>query len=88
VSKLQLNSDDVDWRVVEGEVIALRRSAAAYLGVNHAGTLLWRALQTGADEARLADLLVESYGISGDAARADVDAFLDQLRSQGLVRPA
>jgi Coenzyme PQQ synthesis protein D (PqqD) len=88
VKKLQLNRDDVDWREVEGEVIALRRSTAAYLGVNQAGTLLWRALQAGADEARLADLLVERYGISGDAARADVGAFVDQLRSQGLVRPA
>ena len=86
MNELRLDESDVDWREVEGEVIALRRSSAAYLGLNHSGTALWRELQAGADEARLAELLVERYGISGDAARADVSAFLEQLRSQGLIQ--
>lgn len=86
--KLRLDKHDIDWREVEGEVIALRRSTAAYLGVNHSGTLLWRALQAGADEARLAEVLVEHYGIAGDTARADVCSFVEQLRSQGLIQTA
>jgi hypothetical protein len=85
VNELRLNEADVDWREVEGEVIALRRSSAAYLGVNHSGTLLWHALEAGADRAGLAELLVERYGISGEAAQEDVSAFLEQLRSQGLI---
>ena len=67
-------------------MIALRRSNAAYLGLNHSGTVLWRELLAGANEAGLAELLVARYGISGDAAQADVSAFLEELRSQGLIQ--
>ena len=88
MTKLRLNRHDVDWREVDGEVIALRRSTAAYLGVNGSGALLWHALDGGADEASLAQLLVERYAIPADAARTDVSAFVDQLRAQGLVQPA
>jgi hypothetical protein len=88
VTKLWLNKHDVDWREVDGEVIALRRSTAAYLGINGSGALLWRALDGGADEASLARILVERYGIPRDAARTDVSAFVDQLRAQGLVQQA
>jgi hypothetical protein len=86
VTELRLNKQDIDWREVEGEVIALRRSTAEYLGVNPAGTLLWNALRGGASETRLTELLVERYGIDANAARADVASFIGQLRSQGLVQ--
>jgi Coenzyme PQQ synthesis protein D (PqqD) len=88
MTKLRLFQKDLDWREVEGEVIALKRESAAYLGVNRSGTLLWHALQAGADEAALAGLLVRHYGITCEAARLDVRAFLEQLRAQGLVQSA
>jgi hypothetical protein len=87
MNKLRLDKQDIDWREVEEEVIALRRSTSSYLGVNRSGTLLWRALEAGANETQLADLLVQRYGISGAAARADVSSFVGQLRTQGLIQP-
>jgi hypothetical protein len=87
VTELRLDKRDIDWREVDEEVIALRRSTSAYLAVNQAGTLLWRALQAGADEPALVEILVERYGITATSARSDVCSFLDQLRAQGLVQP-
>lgn len=86
MNRLQLAGAGVEWREVDGEVIALERERAEYLGVNRSGTLLWRALEAGADQSQLADLLVRSYGVSAEAARADVSSFVGQLRARGLLR--
>ena len=86
MTRLRLAQDALEWREVDGEVIALERERAAYLGVNRTGTLLWRALETGADEPELAALLVERYGIEAATARADVTRFVGELRAQNLLR--
>jgi hypothetical protein len=86
--QLRLEGARVDWREVEGELIALERSEAVYLAGNPSATILWRALADGSTEARLAQLLVSTYGISPEAARADVAHFLADLGARGLLAAA
>jgi hypothetical protein len=88
MTKLRLQENRVDWREVDGELIALERSAAVYLAGNESATILWRALSRGTTDAALADLLVERYGISEEVASADVERFLAGLRSRGLLEAA
>lgn len=82
---LRLRQEDLDWLTVEDEVVALDAKSAVYLGANRAGAVLWEALTRGTTREELTGLLVDAYGIDQETARADVDAFLDQLNEQGLL---
>lgn len=83
---LRLRDDDLSWREIDDEVIAVDVETSTYLGTNKAGTLLWRRLGEGsATKQDLAGLLVETYGIEAARARADVDAFVDDLSARGLL---
>lgn len=86
--KIRVRSNDLDWRVVEGEVVALDLLQSSYLGTNTSGALLWEHLVEGATSAQLASVLVETYGIDPERATEDVGRFLDVLRQHSLVEPA
>jgi hypothetical protein len=82
---LRLRADDLHWREVEGEVIALDIRESEYFAVNRSGAALWEAIAAGASERRLADLLIERFGVSEDDAAADARQFVADLERRGLV---
>ena len=84
---LRLRRDHLDWRAVDGEVIALDGRAAMYLSTNRAGMLLWDALGGGATREQLVERLTSAFGLASDVAQRDVDAFLDQLAARDLLEP-
>jgi Coenzyme PQQ synthesis protein D (PqqD) len=88
MTELRLQGSSVDWREVEGELIALARAESVYLAGNASAAILWRALADGTTETNLQALLVSTYGISAEAARADVAAFLADLGARGLLEAA
>ena len=88
MTELRLQGRRVDWREVEGELIALERNEAVYLAGNQSAAILWRALAEGTTDAALAELLVSTYGISAETARADLARFLDDLSARGLLEAA
>lgn len=55
------------------------------IALSESGALLWKALQAGADEQQLADLLLENYEVSPETALADTKHFLQGLREQGAL---
>jgi hypothetical protein len=75
----------LDWRAVEGEVLALDLESSEYLGVNRSGAVLWRELAAGASREALVERLVADEGIDADRAGIDVERFLYQLRERGLL---
>ncbi len=85
MSKVRLRQTDVQWRSVEGEIVALDLRASQYLGINASGSQLWDMLVAGTTEDALADHLVEAHALDRDVALAHVEAFLDQLREQALL---
>ena len=87
-SILRLRREHLDWRVVDDEVIALDGRAGMYLSTNRAGVLLWDALGGGATRDELVERLTSAFGLAGDAAQRDVDAFLDQLAARDLLEPS
>ncbi len=82
---LKLRGHDVQWVTVDGEVVALDMRSELYLGVNPAGARLWQALADGTTHAELLQILIDEYSIDRQVAGRDVDAFIEQLREQGLL---
>jgi hypothetical protein len=83
--KLRLRDTELDWRTVEGEVVALDRRTSNYLGLNLSGAKLWEALASGATRDQLIGLLVEEFAISRTVAERDTDAFLQMLAEQDML---
>lgn len=82
---LRLRADDLHWREVDGELIALDLRESEYFAVNRSGAALWAAIAAGASERELADLLVERFGLTEEAAAADAQEFVADLERRGLV---
>jgi len=74
----------VTWRQTDAEAVVLDLEESVYYGLNHLGTLLWKRLADGATREDLIDLLVAG-GAPAAAASEDVDAFLSELVSFGLL---
>jgi hypothetical protein len=83
--RLQLRADCVEWRAVDGEVVALDVNASEYLAVNASGRILWEALGRGTRRAGLVQSLIDAYALSPETAERDTDAFLTELQRRGLL---
>ena len=75
----------VEWRLVEGEIMALDVARREYFAVNGSGTVLWTLLVSSTTEQRLVEELCRTYALPAEAAAADVAGFLAQLRDRRLL---
>jgi len=75
----------LEWREVEGEVIALSLPSSSYLSINQTGAVLWKLLADETTEDDLVAALVSAFDVDDASARRDVMAFLQELESQGLL---
>jgi len=82
---LRLREQDLDWRDINDEIVALDAQDAVYLAVHGSGVVLWRLLVNSATRETLVDTLVETYAIDSGIARDDVDEFLATLSERGLL---
>jgi Coenzyme PQQ synthesis protein D (PqqD) len=83
--RLSLRSDDLVWRVVEDDVVALDFASSKYFATNRTGTFLWERLRTGATRTELVRAMCDRYSIDPQQARREVDSFVSQLASSGLL---
>lgn len=82
---LCLREQDLDWREIGQEIVALDGQGAVYLAVQGSGALLWRLLADSTTRDGLIETLVETYGIDATRAAEDVDEFLTSLNERGLL---
>ncbi len=85
--ELRLREAGLEWRTVEGEVVALDMSESAYLAVNESGRRLWEELARGTTREQLIQVLTDGYGLDTAAAEHDTDAFLAELAKRDLLEP-
>jgi coenzyme PQQ synthesis protein D (PqqD) len=85
MTDLRLRQQKLQWLETEGEVVALDEETLTYLGANESGALLWQELAAGATREQLISKLVSTFGIVRESAARDVDAFIAQLESHGLL---
>ena len=86
--KIKLRSAAVEWREIEGEIVALDLRKQVYLGVNRTGAAVWTSLAEGATRDELVEIVVERFDVTRESAGADIDAFLAQLEEQELLDQA
>jgi hypothetical protein len=84
--ELRLRDSGLEWRTVEGEIVALDMSESAYLAVNESGRRLWEELARGTTRDKLVQLLTDTYGLDEAAAQRDTDAFLAELAQRELLK--
>jgi hypothetical protein len=85
MADLKLTREALEWREVDGEVVALDVNAAEYLAANRAGAVLWRALAEGCSRDDLVAALVRKFRVDDDTAGRDADRFVASLRARGLL---
>lgn len=85
MGEVRLRAGAVEWREVEGEVVALDLDSSEYLAVNRTGAVIWPLLVEGATREELAARLATSYTIDRSSAERDVDRFLAALSQRGLL---
>jgi hypothetical protein len=83
--ELRLRADDLDWREVDGRIVALDVRTSEYLSINRTGTAVWLALVDGAQRHDLVVALMSAFGIDEANAGRDLDAFLASLRERDLI---
>lgn len=82
---LRLRAHAVDWRVVEGQVVALDRERSVYLAINQSGAALWPAIVEGATRDELVGVLLGTFDVDSARATQDVDAFVADLNERNLL---
>jgi hypothetical protein len=82
---VSLRPGAVEWREVEGEVIAVDVRTSEYLAINETGAALWHALRAGATTGELVERLVARFDVEPDVAGRDVSEFLDRLQERGML---
>jgi len=86
--RLSLRGEDLAWRTVDDELIAIDVRDSTYLSSNDSGLLMWNTLAAGTTKEELVASLVDAYGIDAARANQDVDAFLADLKERGLLDEA
>ena len=77
-------------RSVAGEhmLIPVGETVFEYNGIfmlTESGKFLWENISNGAEESDLTNLLMQEYGIDSDTATADVNEFIEMLKTFGIV---
>lgn len=85
MAEVKLRAGTVEWREVEGEIVALDLDSSEYLAVNRTGTVIWPLLVEGTTREELATQLADRYRVDRASAERDVDAFVDTLTERGLL---
>lgn len=80
MSTIRLRKDAV-WREAGDEILALDANLTNYASTNASGAVLWKALVDGSTREELVELLVTTFTVGAHTAAQDVDAFLDELRT-------
>jgi hypothetical protein len=78
----------VEWRAVDGEVVALDLRTKTYLAINDTGAAIWAALVRGASREALVWTLVEMFEVPKETAQGDLDTFLEQLAAHDILEKA
>jgi hypothetical protein len=83
--RLRLRDVQLEWREVEGQILALDLGDSHYLLVNESGCTIWEALSAGTTREALTDRLAGTYGLERERALDEVDAFLRELDARDLI---
>lgn len=76
------NMGDFSAVVAVGECV---KDYNCMITLNQSGTLLWQALQNGAEENELVNTLLKEYDVSEEIAKKDVENFITTLKKANII---
>lgn len=82
---IRLRDGAVEWREIDGEIVALDRGAGEYVAVTGSGAVLWPLLVAGTTRAALAEALTGRFDVEPETAERDVGRFVETLEARGLL---
>ena len=81
---LRVRTEDIAWREIDGSVVILDLRENRYLSVDATGIVAWNRLGR-VTRGDLAAEIAETFAVDRARAKEDLDAFLESLRSAGLL---
>lgn len=83
--RLRVDTTNVTWREVNGEIVALDLRSSTYFTTNRTGAIMWIALVEGSAVADLVASLRSRFDIDQRQAVEDVRTFLALLSTNDLL---
>ncbi len=88
-----IRSDNVVSRVIAGEtlIVPVRRGVAdlaSLYSFNAVGSTIWEALEKPRTVEELVTIIADAYDIGADKAREDLQVFLNEAQTAGVVQVA
>lgn len=77
----------VAWQIVGGEAVLLDLGAGRAIGLNAAGSFVWRLVES-AGEEDIVRAVAERFHVEAESARIGVIEFLGVLHDRGLIAEA
>lgn len=77
--------DEVTWRDINGEVVALKLVSGEYYSFNEVGRLSWLSIAEGKQVSQIVDHIVENYDTTLEQAQKDLNAFITGLMEHKLL---
>src|SRR5918911_43544 len=81
--RFRVNSPNVIYETIEGEVILIDLKTGTYYSLRDAGAAVWQALEGGADEDEIGAALERRYEGSPEEIREAVRRLLAELEGEG-----
>lgn len=82
---IRLRQSNLEWRIVDEEVIVLDFRTSQYFLANQAARELWPVIVSGATASDLAVLLADAHGLTLEQATTDVEALLLEMGKLDLI---
>jgi len=77
--------DDVVYREIDGEVVALSIATGAYVSLDAVGSDIWRLIERFGSIDKITAALLEAYDLDADACRAEVAGYIASLEARGFL---
>ena len=78
-------SDDLSWRDVNDEMVALNLKTGEYYTFNDVGRGIWLALTDDKSPSEIVEMVVTKYDTKRAAAESDVADFVGGLLDKGVL---
>ncbi len=77
---------DVSWRTIEGQVVLIHNRLGEIMVLNEVGSYAWQHFEDGLEA--LVGNIAHEYEVPPETARADLNAFMEELIQAGGLVPS
>lgn len=83
-----IRCEDLLQADVNGEIVALHIEKGQCFGMNGVASRVWEILAEATTPEQICERLCAEYEVQPDVCRLEVDALLNELQAEGLIKPA